>query len=81
MKPHAEPSPRTLRLLMSWEKKYGLDAIRQHLDEGLFSRDQEQRQLSYQWLDQRKAARRNNMLVQTVVVLVAVIGTAVCCFD
>ena len=51
---------------MSWEKKYGLDVIRQHLDNGLFSRDPAERTLSYRWLEQRKRALRNNVIAQVV---------------
>lgn len=74
MKKELEPSPRTLRLLMSWEKKYGLDEVRRHLDEGLFSRDKEQQRLSYLWLHQRRIARRNNAVLQAVLGAVLVIG-------
>jgi len=52
---------------MSWEKKYGLEVIRQHLDDGLFSREPAERTLCYRWLEQRKRARRNNVIVQLVV--------------
>ncbi len=61
-----EPSARTMKLLMSWEKKHGLDVIRQHLDDGLFSRDPAEQTLCYRWLEQRKRARRNNVIVQLV---------------
>ena len=71
-----EPSARTLKILISWEKKYGLDEIRQHLDAGLFSRDPAERTLCYRWLDQRKKARRNNVIVQIVVGVSVVLGIA-----
>lgn len=70
-----EPSARTLRLLMSWEKKYGLDVIRHHLDEGLFSRDKEEQRRCYEWLARRKLAKRNNAIVE-LVIGVAVVITA-----
>ena len=71
-----EPSPRTLSLLLSWEAKYGLDVIRQHLDEGLFSHDPAEKTLCYRWLEQRHRARRNNLVVQAVMVILA--GAIVC---
>lgn len=55
-----------MKLLMSWEKKYGLEVIRQHLDDGLFSRDPAEQSLCYRWLEQRKRARRNNVIAQLV---------------
>jgi len=62
---------------MSWEKKYGLEVIRQHLDDGLFSREPAERTLCYRWLEQRKRARRNNVIVQLVVgVSVAIVLVA-----
>lgn len=64
--PH-EPSARTLKMLMSWEEKHGLDVIRQHLDDGLFSRDPAERTLCYRWLEQRRRARRNNVIAEAVV--------------
>ena len=60
------PSARTIKLLISWEKKYGLDVIRKHLDDGLFSRDPAERVLCYRWLEQRRKARRNNVIAQVV---------------
>lgn len=59
-----EPSPRTMKLLMSWEQKYGLDVIRRHLDDGLFSRDPDEQRRCYEWLERRKAARRNIAIVE-----------------
>ena len=54
-------------MLMSWEEKHGLDVIRQHLDDGLFSRDPAERTLCYRWLEQRRRARRNNVIAEAVV--------------
>ncbi len=59
---------------MSWEKKHGLDVIRQHLDDGLFSRDKEEQRLCYEWLEQRRLARRNNWMVQAAVCVLVVLG-------
>jgi len=67
-----EPSVRTLRMLVSWEKNYGLNAIQQHLDDGLFSRNQEEHRLCYVWLKQRKEAKRNNALVEVTLALALV---------
>jgi len=67
-------SARTLKILMSWEKNHGLDIIRQHLDEGLFSRDPVERLLCYRWLEQRRLAHRNNWIVEVVVVVGAVVA-------
>ena len=62
---------------MSWEEKYGLEVIRRHLDDGLFSRDPAERTLSYRWLEQRRRARRNNAIAQVVLgVSVAVVLVA-----
>lgn len=62
---------------MSWEKKYGLEVIRRHLDDGLFSRDPAERTLCYRWLEQRRRARRNNAVAQIVLgVSVAVVAVA-----
>lgn len=72
-----EPSARTLGILMSWEEKYGLDVIRQHLDDGLFSRDPVEQRLCYHWLEQRRRARRNNRMVEVgagVAVLLGLTG-------
>ena len=65
-----------MKLLMSWEKKYGLEVIRRHLDDGLFSRDPAERVLCYRWLEQRRKARRNNVIVQTVVGVAVVLCMA-----
>lgn len=62
---------------MSWEEKYGLDVIRQHLDEGLFSRDQEEQRRCYEWLERRKAARRNIAIVELALSISLVITVAV----
>ena len=69
-----ELSARTLRILMSWEKKHGLDVIRQHLDDGHFSRDPVERKLCYRWLEQRRAALRNNVIAEVVLGASAVMG-------
>lgn len=62
---------------MSWEKKYGLEVIRRHLDDGLFSRDPAERTLCYRWLEQRRRARRNNVIAQVLIgVSVAVVAVA-----
>lgn len=61
---------------MSWEEKYGLEVIRQHLDEGLFSRDPVERRLCYQWLEQRRRARRNNRLVEVAAGVAVALGVA-----
>ena len=74
MKEPHEPSSRTLKILISWEEKHGLDVIRQHLDDGLFSRDPAERTLCYRWLEQRKKARRNNVIAQVVVGLSVALG-------
>ena len=66
--PH-EPSARTLKILMSWEEKHGLDAIRRHLDDGLFSRDPDEQRRCYEWLDRRKVARRNIAFVEAALAL------------
>lgn len=76
-KDSVEPSARTLRLLMSWEEKYGLDVIRHHLDEGLFSRDQEEQRRCYEWLARRKLAKRNNSIVELVLGIVLVITAGI----
>ena len=69
-----ELSARTLRILMSWEKKHGLVVIRQHLDDGLFSRDPWEYKLCYRWLEQRRAAQRNNVIAEIVISASAVVG-------
>lgn len=69
-----EPSARTLKILMSWEKTHGLDVIRRHLDDGLFSRDPLEYRLCYRWLEQRRAARRNNVIAEIVIGASAVLG-------
>lgn len=74
MKEPHEPSPRTLKILMSWEEKHGLDVIRQHLDDGLFSRDPAERVLCYRWLEQRRKAHRNNVIAQVVVGVSVALG-------
>lgn len=62
---------------MSWEEKYGLDVIRQHLDQSLFSRDQEEQRRCYEWLKRRKAARRNIAIVELALSISLVITVAV----
>lgn len=59
---------------MSWEKKHGLDVIRQHLDDGLFSRDPLEYKLCYRWLEQRRAALRNKVMAEIVISASAVVG-------
>jgi len=66
MKEPNEPSSRTLKILLSWEEKHGLGVIRKHLDDGLFSRDPAERVLCYRWLEQRRRARRNNVIAQVI---------------
>lgn len=70
----AEPAARTLRLLRSWEQKYGLEVIHQHLDAGLFSRDRDEQRLCYEWLKRRKLAKRRNAVVKVVLGLTLVMG-------
>lgn len=65
-----------MKLLMSWVEKYGLDVIRKHLDDGLFLRDPAERVLCYRWLEQRRRARRNNVIAQAVVAVSVVAGLA-----
>ena len=69
-----ELSARTLKILLSWEEKHGLQVIQQHLDDGLFSRDPVERRLCYRWLERRRAALRNNIVTEVVVGVSVVIG-------
>ena len=78
MKEPNEPSPRTLKILLSWEEKHGLDVIRQHLDDGLFSRDPAERTLCYRWLEQRRRARRNNAIAQVVLGVSVAVALVAC---
>lgn len=71
--PH-ELSARTLKILMSWEEKHGLEVIKQHLDDGLFSRDPVERRMCYRWLDRRRAALRNNVMAEVALGASAFIG-------
>lgn len=61
---------------MSWERKYGLEVIRRHLDDGLFSRDPAERVFCYRWLEQRRRARRNNVIAQVVLAVSVALGLA-----
>ena len=69
-----ELSARTLKILMSWEEKHGLEVIKQHLDDGLFSRDPVERRMCYRWLDRRRAALRNNVMAEVALGASAFIG-------
>lgn len=74
VKEPTKPAPRTLKILISWEKNYGLDVIRKHLDDGLFSRDEIQQKLCYQWLVQRRVRKRNNLIFEVAVGAIALLG-------